>query len=202
MSSRKFTCGQVKEQVWGSIGVPHGVLGDIWVCLELERGVKMIIRRTERWERLPGATPASRSDLPYQSELTRAMRRSRSPFHPGGSRKLTRSDLSERPLQVAPEAQSDLVRVTPRGRSHFYRVTTTQWSWSDLSERPTESDLTRATQRSRSRFHRSETRKRARSDVSQRPLQVAPEAWSDLSERLLEVAARLLFARIQFTIAH
>jgi len=126
----------------------------------------MIIGRAERWERLPGATPASRSDLPYQSNLTRAMRRSRSPFHPGGSRKLTRSDLSERPLQVAPEAQSD---------------------------------LTRATQRSRSRFHRSETRKRARSDVSQRPLQVAPEAWSDLSERLLEVAARLLFARIQFT---
>ncbi|KAF3585809.1 hypothetical protein F2Q69_00028078, partial [Brassica cretica] len=159
------------------IGVPHGVLGDIWVCLELERGVKMIIGRAERWERLPVATPASRSDLPYQSDLTRAMRRSRSLFHPGGSRKLTRSDLSERPLQVAPEAQSDLVRVTPRGRSHFYRVTTTQWSWSDLSERPTEvapeawSDLTRATQRSRSRFHRSETRKRARSDVSQRPLQ-------------------------------
>ncbi|KAF2562204.1 hypothetical protein F2Q70_00016572 [Brassica cretica] len=54
------------------------------------------------------------------------------------SRKLTRSDLSERPLQVAPEAQSDLARVTPRGRSHVYRVTTTQWSQSDLSERPTE----------------------------------------------------------------
>ena len=75
----------------------------------------MIIGRAERWERLPGATPASRSDLPFQSDLTRAMRRSRSPFHPGGSRKLTRSDLSERPLQVAPEAQSDLARVTPRG---------------------------------------------------------------------------------------
>uniref|UniRef100_A0A0D3B7J1 Uncharacterized protein n=1 Tax=Brassica oleracea var. oleracea TaxID=109376 RepID=A0A0D3B7J1_BRAOL len=35
------------------IGVPHEVLGDIWVCLELERGVKMIIGRAERWERLP-----------------------------------------------------------------------------------------------------------------------------------------------------
>ncbi|WZZ77172.1 hypothetical protein YC2023_097744 [Brassica napus] len=66
------------------------------------------------------------------------MRRSRSPFHPGGSRKLTRSDLSERPLQVAPEAQSDLARVTPRGRSHFYRMTTTQWSQSDLSQRHSE----------------------------------------------------------------
>ncbi|KAL0835953.1 hypothetical protein Bca101_087842 [Brassica carinata] len=98
----------------------------------------MIIGRAERWERLPGATPSSRSDLPYQSDLTRTMRRSRSPFHPGGSRKLTRSDLSEQPLQVAPEAQSDLARVTPRGRSRFYRRTTTQWSWSDLSERPTE----------------------------------------------------------------
>ncbi|WZZ48177.1 hypothetical protein YC2023_048284 [Brassica napus] len=168
----------------------------------------MIIGRAERWERLPGAAPSSRSDLPYQSDLTRAIRRSRSPFHPGGSRKLTRSDLSERPLQVAPEAQSDLARVTPRGCSRFYRVTTTQWSRSDLSERPTEvapeawSDLTRVTRRSRSRFHRSETRKRARSEVSQRPLQVAPEAWSNLSERLLEVAVRLLFARIQFTQGH
>ncbi|KAF3583493.1 hypothetical protein F2Q69_00028401 [Brassica cretica] len=49
-----------------------------------------------------------------QSDLAGATPRSRSPFHPGGSRKLTRSDLSERPLQVAPEAQSDLARVTPR----------------------------------------------------------------------------------------
>ncbi|KAF3544271.1 hypothetical protein DY000_02003600 [Brassica cretica] len=73
-----------------------------------------------------------------QSDLAGATPRSRSPFHPGGSRKLTRSDLSERPLQVAPEAQSDLTRVTPRSRSHFYRVTTTQWSRSDVSERPTE----------------------------------------------------------------
>uniref|UniRef100_A0A0D3ACS3 Uncharacterized protein n=1 Tax=Brassica oleracea var. oleracea TaxID=109376 RepID=A0A0D3ACS3_BRAOL len=48
-----------------------------------------------------------------QSDLAGATPRSRSPFHPGGSRKLTRSDLSERPLQVAPEAQSDLARVTP-----------------------------------------------------------------------------------------
>ncbi|KAF3523196.1 hypothetical protein F2Q69_00049390 [Brassica cretica] len=67
-----------------------------WGCLELERGVKMIIGRAERWERLPGATPASRSDLPYQSDLTRVMRRSRSPFHPGGSTKRS----PERPLRA------------------------------------------------------------------------------------------------------
>ncbi|KAF2544526.1 hypothetical protein F2Q68_00032409 [Brassica cretica] len=36
-----------------------------------------------------------------QSDLAGATPRSRSPSHPGGSRKLTRSDLSERPLQVA-----------------------------------------------------------------------------------------------------
>jgi len=119
----------------------------------------MIIGRAERWERLPGATPASRSDLPFQSDLTRAMRRSRSPFHPGGSRKLTRSDLSERPLQVAPEAQSDLARVTLRGRSRFYCVTTTQWSRSDLSERPTE------------------VAPEARSDLSERRAEVVPRLF-------------------------
>ncbi|KAF3551275.1 hypothetical protein DY000_02008224 [Brassica cretica] len=73
-----------------------------------------------------------------QSDLAGANTRSRSPSHLGGSQKLTRSDLSERPLQVAPEAHSDLARVTPRGRSHVYRVTTPQWSLSDLSELPTE----------------------------------------------------------------
>ncbi|KAF3570600.1 hypothetical protein F2Q69_00060212 [Brassica cretica] len=38
------------------IRVPHGVLGDIWVYLELKRGVKVIIGRAERWKR------SSRSD--------------------------------------------------------------------------------------------------------------------------------------------
>ena len=134
-----------------------GLFGCIWSSKEV---IYVIIGRAERWERLPGATPASRSDLPYQSDLTRAMRRSRSPFHPGGSRKLTRSDLSGQPLQVAPEA------------------------WSDLSERhsevaPAESDVMGATGRSRSRFHHSETRERTRSDLSQRHSEVAPKAWSD-----------------------
>ncbi|KAF3601389.1 hypothetical protein F2Q69_00035425 [Brassica cretica] len=53
----------------------------------------------------------------------------------------------------------------------------------EVAVTPFQSDLTGATQRGRSRIA-------TQSDVSQRPLQVAPEAWSDLSERLLEVAAR------------
>ncbi|KAF3536243.1 hypothetical protein F2Q69_00022146 [Brassica cretica] len=97
---------------------------------------------------------------------------------------LIRATLSERRGEVA--------RVFI-ARRHENGPGATPSSRSDL---PNQSDLTRATRRSHSRFHRSETRKRARSDVSQRPLQVAPEAWSDLSERLLEVAAPLLFARI------
>uniref|UniRef100_A0A0D3BDI5 Uncharacterized protein n=1 Tax=Brassica oleracea var. oleracea TaxID=109376 RepID=A0A0D3BDI5_BRAOL len=51
----------------------------------------------------------------------------------------------------------------------------------EVAVTPFQSDLTGATQRGRSR-------RATQSDVSQRPLQVAPEAWSDLSERLLEVA--------------
>uniref|UniRef100_A0A0D3D954 Uncharacterized protein n=1 Tax=Brassica oleracea var. oleracea TaxID=109376 RepID=A0A0D3D954_BRAOL len=86
----------------------------------------------------------------------------------------------------------------------------------EVAVTPLQSDFARATPRCRSRLHRSEARKRpyqsdaekslafsllggtraTRSDVLQRPLLVAPEAWSDLSERLLEVAARLLFARL------
>ncbi|KAF3590042.1 hypothetical protein F2Q69_00027656 [Brassica cretica] len=183
-----------------------------------------------------------------QSDLAGATPRSHSPFHPGGSRKLTRNDLSERPLQVTPEAQSDLARVTPRGRSRFYRVTTTQWSQSDLSERPTKviigrakhgSDITerrhevapnylserprwsdpekslaissrwklktdperpiRATTPGRSRspeqLGQSDTPRSlaflSRDDNTmepERPTEVAPEAWSDLSERRAEVA--------------
>ena len=35
------------------IGVPHGVLGDILVYLELERGVKVIIGRAEQGSEVP-----------------------------------------------------------------------------------------------------------------------------------------------------
>ncbi|KAF3508474.1 hypothetical protein F2Q69_00005070 [Brassica cretica] len=44
----------------------------------------------------------------------------------------------------------------------------------------------RATGKGRSRFHHPETRERVRSDLSQRHSEVAPEAWSDLSERRAE----------------
>ena len=105
------------------------------------------------------------------------------------------SPKQHREVAVTP-FQSGLARATPQCRSHLHRSEAREQPYSDVPERhhkvaPAESDVTGATQRGRSR-------RATRSDVSQRPLQVAPEAWSDLSERLLEVAARLLFARIHF----
>uniref|UniRef100_A0A0D3CFU9 Uncharacterized protein n=1 Tax=Brassica oleracea var. oleracea TaxID=109376 RepID=A0A0D3CFU9_BRAOL len=80
--------------------------------------------------------------------------------------------------------QSYLARATPRCRSRLHRSEAQERPYSDVPERhhkvaPAGSDVTGATQRGRSR-------RATRSDVSQRPLQVTPEAWSDLSERLLE----------------
>ncbi|WZZ65579.1 hypothetical protein YC2023_076949 [Brassica napus] len=49
-----------------------------------------------------------------QSDLAGATPRSRSPSHPGGSRELTQSDLSERPLQVAPDPDRLDQSDTPR----------------------------------------------------------------------------------------
>ena len=115
-----------------------------------------------------------------QSDLAGATPRSRSPSHPGGSRKLTRSDLSERPLQVAPEAQSELSRETPRGRSHFYRVTTTQWSRSDLSERPTE------------------VAPEARSGLSERRAEVAPRLFVWPNSCFLRAFWSFHYARFYF----
>ncbi|KAF3560814.1 hypothetical protein DY000_02015421 [Brassica cretica] len=60
------------------IGVPHGVLGDIWVRLELKR-----------------ATTRDRSPFTLRSDLTRARPRGLSPF-------TLRSDLLERQREVAP----------------------------------------------------------------------------------------------------
>ncbi|KAF3513223.1 hypothetical protein F2Q69_00002497 [Brassica cretica] len=116
------------------------------------------------------------------------MRRSRSPLHPGGNRKLTRCDLSERPLQVAPEAQSDLARVTPRGRSYFYRVTTTQWSRSDLSERHTEvaPEAWSDAEKSLAFSSLGDTKM-----GPERRIAATPPGRSRSLERLLEVAARL-----------
>ncbi|WZZ42855.1 hypothetical protein YC2023_039114 [Brassica napus] len=90
--------------------------------------------------------------------------------------------------------QSDLARATPRCRSRFHRSEARERPYSDVPQRhhkvaPAGSDVTGATQPGSSR-------RATRSDVSQRPLQVAPEAWRDLSERQLEVTARLLFARL------
>ncbi|KAF3513898.1 hypothetical protein F2Q69_00004186 [Brassica cretica] len=166
--------------VFSGIGVPHGVLREIWVYLELKRGVNVIIGRAERWKR------PSRSDT---VKLLRPALLER-PYQSNAEKSLTFSSLGD--TKTGPERR---LAATPPGRSRSLERPpgATPSSRSDL---PYQSDLARATQRSRSRFHRSETRKRARSDVSQRPLQVAPEAWSDLSERLLEVAARLLFVRI------
>ncbi|KAF3508844.1 hypothetical protein F2Q69_00007617 [Brassica cretica] len=101
--------------------------------------------------------------------------------------------------------QSDLTGATQRGRSRLHhpeRRDQSDTARSLASPSPgatqrgrsvsiTRSDVTGATQRGRSR-------RATLSDVSQRPLQVAPEAWSDPPERLLEVAARLLFARFHF----
>ncbi|KAF3497729.1 hypothetical protein DY000_02052788 [Brassica cretica] len=102
--------------------------------------------------------------------------------------------------------QSDLTGATQRGRSRLHHperrdlerhnevarvsITRSDATWSDTAS-SLASPSPGATQRGRSR-------RATQSDVSQRPLQVAPEAWSDLPERLLEVAASLLFARIHF----
>ncbi|KAF2558893.1 hypothetical protein F2Q68_00014151 [Brassica cretica] len=77
------------------IGVPHGVLGDIWVRLELKRGDKGDHWMSSAWER-PYRSDAMNSLCPTsQSDLTRATTRGRSPF-------LFRSDLIERQGEVAP----------------------------------------------------------------------------------------------------
>ncbi|KAF2615340.1 hypothetical protein F2Q70_00013018 [Brassica cretica] len=76
-------------------GVPHGVLGDIWVRLELKRGDKGDHWTSSAWER-PYRSDAMNSLCPTsQSDLTRATTRGRSPFS-------FRSDLLERQGEVAP----------------------------------------------------------------------------------------------------
>ncbi|KAF3552488.1 hypothetical protein DY000_02008493 [Brassica cretica] len=103
--------------------------------------------------------------------------------------------------------ESDLIGATQRGRSRLHHPERHDLERHSEVARAsiTRSDVTGATQRGRSRLHHPEQRDRsdtarslAKSDASQQPLQVTPEAWSDLPERLLEVASRLLFARIHF----
>ncbi|KAF3548659.1 hypothetical protein DY000_02004878 [Brassica cretica] len=64
--------------VFSGIGVPHGVLGNIWVYLELKRGVNVIIGRAERWKRpsrsdtVKSLRPAL-SERPYQSDAEKSL---------------------------------------------------------------------------------------------------------------------------------
>ncbi|KAG5392560.1 hypothetical protein IGI04_022523, partial [Brassica rapa subsp. trilocularis] len=104
------------------VGVPHGVLGDIWMHLEL-KGREIGDHWTSRaWERGSAATDPVKSlaifiPLEAQSDLPKATHRGRSHLTP----------LSERPP-----------KATPRGRSRLYGETTRSEARSDLSERPTE----------------------------------------------------------------
>ncbi|KAL0683026.1 hypothetical protein Bca4012_049874 [Brassica carinata] len=69
--------------------------GCVWSSKEV---VKMIIGRAEHWERLLGATPASRSDLPYQTTLPERSREVARIFiarrHENGPGATSRSDPS------------------------------------------------------------------------------------------------------------
>ncbi|KAF3594402.1 hypothetical protein DY000_02021107 [Brassica cretica] len=77
------------------IGVPHGILGDIWVRLELKRGDKGDHWTSSAWERLYRSDAMNSLYPTSQSDLTRAETRVRSPFS-------LRSDLLERQGEVAP----------------------------------------------------------------------------------------------------
>ncbi|KAG5410292.1 hypothetical protein IGI04_006611 [Brassica rapa subsp. trilocularis] len=107
----------------------------------------------------PGAT--SQSDLPYQvapdpERPVGATAQSRSRFHVRRHTTRSRSDLSQRPSEVAPEAWSDLSRATGRSRSPSWFPETINRSRSDLSQRP------------------SEVAPEAWSDLSERRAEVAP----------------------------
>ncbi|KAF2589725.1 hypothetical protein F2Q70_00037957 [Brassica cretica] len=102
------------------IGVPHGVLGDIWVHLELKRCDKGDHWTSSAWER-PYRSDTMNSLCPTsQSDLTRATSRGRSPFHHFG---VTRSDLPERRHEVAPgktsrERRAEVAALQLFGRTY------------------------------------------------------------------------------------
>ncbi|KAF3608557.1 hypothetical protein DY000_02046185 [Brassica cretica] len=118
-----------------------------------------------------------------QSDLAGATPRSRSPSHPSGSRKLTRSDLSERPLQRGSEvpqrrqevvpAGSDVIRATGPSRSHFQCPELENRSRSDVSQRPHEGSRIALGATSCSDHVRSLAFSVDQSDVTQRPREVA-----------------------------
>ncbi|KAG5412064.1 hypothetical protein IGI04_008383, partial [Brassica rapa subsp. trilocularis] len=121
----------VHESLSG-VGVPHGVLGDIWMHLELKGGEIGDHWTSRAWERaqsdLPKATHRGRSHLtPLSEQPPKATPRGRSRLYGETTRSEARSDLSERPTEVAPEGRSDLserhAEVAPRlllGRFLFY----------------------------------------------------------------------------------
>ncbi|WZY99293.1 hypothetical protein YC2023_071622 [Brassica napus] len=73
-----------------------------------------------------------------RSDSSRATAQSRSRFHVRRHTSRSRSDLSQRPSEVAPEAWSDLSRATGRSRSPSWFSETRNRSRSDLSQRPSE----------------------------------------------------------------
>ena len=105
--------------------------------MELKRGEK-----SDLWTSTAGAT--SRSDgmrslcTTSRSDSSRATAQSRSRFHVRRHTSRSRSDLSQRPSEVAPEAWSDLSRATGRSRSPSWFPETRNRSRSDLSQRPSE----------------------------------------------------------------
>ena len=93
----------------------------------LERRTK-VARNHRPWSDLPRATHRGRSHLtPLSERPPKATPRGRSRLYGETTRSEARSDLSERPTEVAPEGQSDLserhAEVAPRlllGRFLFY----------------------------------------------------------------------------------
>ncbi|KAF3602580.1 hypothetical protein F2Q69_00035422 [Brassica cretica] len=80
-----------------SIGVPHGVLGDIWVHLELKKGDKGDHWTSSAWERHREVAVT-----PFQSDLTGATQRGRSRLHHPERR--DRSDTARSQASPSPGA--------------------------------------------------------------------------------------------------
>ncbi|KAF2538994.1 hypothetical protein F2Q68_00020706 [Brassica cretica] len=83
--------------------------GCIWSSKEV---IKVIIGRAVHGSDPTGATPRSRCALPLRATLPERRHEVAHPFFVWRHKRWTRSDLPERPPQVAPEARSDvLVRL-------------------------------------------------------------------------------------------
>uniref|UniRef100_A0A0D3B016 Uncharacterized protein n=1 Tax=Brassica oleracea var. oleracea TaxID=109376 RepID=A0A0D3B016_BRAOL len=87
---------------------------------EMERSLAFLVRHPSQSD-LPerhGEVARVSRETPLSERLTRATWRGRSRFHGETTQNEARSDLSERPTEVAPEGQSDLserhAEVAPR----------------------------------------------------------------------------------------